>query len=156
MLEVLLGSDGKRKMRLRRMTNAELFSLYEDQLPLRHRSTGALEEAKRVLRHFPPTPDLSNTPSEKIEQDSGLDSSEEHDGVQRVIEELKTITVNLGGTEFNGVLVIQKLWGKFELGMSRYEVVETLTKYFPSENPGNESGQRSVVDECKKQSIEQE
>ena len=47
MLEVLLGSDGKRKMRLRRKTNHELFQLYEAQLALRHRSRDALEEAKR-------------------------------------------------------------------------------------------------------------
>jgi len=66
MLEVLLGSDGKRKMRLRRKTNHELFQLYEAQLALRHRSRDALEEAKRVLRHFqeypgefPPSPELA-------------------------------------------------------------------------------------------------
>jgi hypothetical protein len=32
MLEVLLGADDKRKMRLHRKTNAELFLLYESQL----------------------------------------------------------------------------------------------------------------------------
>jgi integrase/recombinase XerD len=52
MLEVLLGSEGKRKIRLRRKTNGELFQLYEAQLILRHRSKEALEEAKRVLSHF--------------------------------------------------------------------------------------------------------
>jgi hypothetical protein len=52
MLEVLLGSEGKRKIRLRRKTNSELFQLYEAQLSLRHRSPEALKEAKRVLFHF--------------------------------------------------------------------------------------------------------
>ena len=53
-------------MRLRRLTNDELFLLYESDLSLRHRSTDALEEAKRVLSHFkeflgsfPPTPELA-------------------------------------------------------------------------------------------------
>jgi integrase len=52
MLEVLLGSEGKRKIRLHLKTNTELFQLYEAQLILRHRSKEALEEAKRVLSHF--------------------------------------------------------------------------------------------------------
>jgi len=52
MLEVLPGSEGKRKIILRRKTNDELLQLYEAQLILRHRSQEALEEAKRVLRHF--------------------------------------------------------------------------------------------------------
>jgi integrase/recombinase XerD len=66
MLEVLLGSEGKRKIRLRRKTNDELFQLYEAQLVLRHRSQEALEEAKRVLSHFreylgefPPSPEIA-------------------------------------------------------------------------------------------------
>ena len=61
-----MGSEGKRKMRLRRKTNHELFQLYEAQLALRHRGRDALEEAKRVLRHFqeylgefPPSPELA-------------------------------------------------------------------------------------------------
>ncbi len=61
-----MGSEGKRKIRLRRKTNTELFQLYEDQLILRHRSKEALEEAKRVLRHFreylgefPPSPEIA-------------------------------------------------------------------------------------------------
>jgi integrase len=65
-LEVLLGADGKRKMRLRRKTNSELFLLYDSQLALRHRSHEALDEAKRLLRHFrkylgefPPSPELA-------------------------------------------------------------------------------------------------
>ena len=52
MLEVLPGSEGKRKIRLRRKTNTELFLLYEAQLILSHCSKEALEEAKRVLSHF--------------------------------------------------------------------------------------------------------
>jgi len=61
-----LGSEGKRKIRLRRKTNAELFQLYEAQLVLRHRSKEALQEAKRVLSHFreylgefPPSPEIA-------------------------------------------------------------------------------------------------
>ena len=60
-----MGSDGKRKLRLRNKTNSELFNLYESQLTIRHRSDDALGEAKRVLGHFrtflgeyPPSPEL--------------------------------------------------------------------------------------------------
>jgi hypothetical protein len=66
MLEVLWGTDGRRKIRLRRKTNTELFHLYEDQLALQHRSQKALKEAKRLLGHFqkflgefPPAPELA-------------------------------------------------------------------------------------------------
>ena len=66
MLEVLLGADGRRKIRLRRKTNTELFQLYDAQLTLRHRSEDALAEAKRVLSHFrtylgafPPSPEIA-------------------------------------------------------------------------------------------------
>jgi integrase/recombinase XerD len=65
MMEVLMGSDGKRKLRLHHKTNGELFELYQSQLFIRHRSKDALEEAKRVLGHFraflgeyPPNPEL--------------------------------------------------------------------------------------------------
>ena len=61
-----MGSEGKRKIRLHRKTNTELFQLYEAQLILRHRSQEALEEAKRVLSHFreylgefPPSPEIA-------------------------------------------------------------------------------------------------
>ena len=61
-----MGSEGKRKIRLHRKTNTELFQLYEAQLILRHRSKEALEEAKRVLSHFreylgefPPSPEIA-------------------------------------------------------------------------------------------------
>ena len=63
---MLLGSDGKRKLRLRHKTNAELFKLYDSQLVLKHRSAGGLEESRRLLRHFkdylgeyPPTPEVA-------------------------------------------------------------------------------------------------
>jgi hypothetical protein len=52
MLEMLLGPDGKRKLRLRRKTNSELFALYDSQLVLKHRSPDAVAEARRVLGHF--------------------------------------------------------------------------------------------------------
>ena len=59
-----MGSEGKRKIRLHRKTNAELWQLYDSQLILRHRSQEALEEARRVLNHFreflgesPPSPE---------------------------------------------------------------------------------------------------
>ncbi len=68
MLEVLLGAEGKRKIRLRRKTNEELFQLYGAQLALRHRSQDALEEAQRVLGHlgeflgeYPPSPELAES-----------------------------------------------------------------------------------------------
>ncbi|MCL0104940.1 tyrosine-type recombinase/integrase [Dehalococcoidia bacterium] len=66
MMEMLLGSDGKRKLRLRHKLNSELFELYDAQLILKHRSRPALDEARRVLRHFqdylgqfPPSPELA-------------------------------------------------------------------------------------------------
>jgi len=62
---MILGTDGKRKLRLRHKTNSELFALYDSQLILKHRSNDALEEARRVLGHFknylgqyPPSPEL--------------------------------------------------------------------------------------------------
>lgn len=65
MIEVIMGSEGKRKLRLRHKSNGELFDLYDGQLVIRHRSQDALEEARRVLGHFraflgeyPPTPEL--------------------------------------------------------------------------------------------------
>ena len=66
MLEVLLGSKGKRKIRLHGKTNAELYQLYDAQLILRPRSQEALEEARRVLNHvheylgeLPPSPEIA-------------------------------------------------------------------------------------------------
>ncbi len=49
MLELLLGSDGKRKIRLRRKNNAELQNIYEAQLVLRHHNPKGLSEAKRIV-----------------------------------------------------------------------------------------------------------
>ncbi len=49
---MILGSDGKRKLRLRHKTNDELFTLYDDQLVLKHSSKDGLKEARRVLGHF--------------------------------------------------------------------------------------------------------
>jgi len=63
---VLMGTDGKRKLRLRHKTNGELFALYDSQLVLRHRSKEALAEARRLLGHYraflsdyPPSPELA-------------------------------------------------------------------------------------------------
>ena len=42
----------RRNLQLKKKSNPELFQLYEDQLALKHRSTDALKEAKRVLSHF--------------------------------------------------------------------------------------------------------
>ena len=68
MLEVLMGPEGKRKLRLRHKTNEELFVLFDSQLVLRHRSRDALAEARRVLKHYqaflgdyPPSPELAAT-----------------------------------------------------------------------------------------------
>ena len=52
MLLMLLGTDGRRKLRLRHKSNAELFQLYDAELVLKHRSGKALYEARRVLAHF--------------------------------------------------------------------------------------------------------
>ncbi|OGN88404.1 MAG: hypothetical protein A2Z74_05780 [Chloroflexi bacterium RBG_13_46_9] len=61
-----MGADGRRKIRLRRKTNSELFQLYDAQLVLKHRSEDALSEARRLLSHFsahlgefPPSPELA-------------------------------------------------------------------------------------------------
>jgi len=51
-LEVLLGSEGRRKLTLRTKTNQELFNLYDGELVFHHRSDRGLHEAKRVLGHF--------------------------------------------------------------------------------------------------------
>ncbi len=65
---MLLGAEGKRALRLRNKTNAELFTLYDAQLVLKHRSKDALGEARRVLGHFagylgdyPPSPELATS-----------------------------------------------------------------------------------------------
>jgi integrase len=68
MLEVLLGKEGKRTIRLRHKTNTELFQLFQAQIVLRNRSVKAQREARRILSHFqvylgefPPSPELADT-----------------------------------------------------------------------------------------------
>ena len=65
LLEMLLGEEGKRKLRLRGMTNDQLFEAYDAELICKHRSAKGLYEDRRVLKHFrgflgeyPPTPEL--------------------------------------------------------------------------------------------------
>ncbi len=114
------------------------------------------DDIATAYRKFSPITNLMQTESKGLPQqepDEGInlpvvthglsnklppDSFEKQDDIPRFIKELNVFTANLGGTEFNAVQVIQKLWGKFELGMSRTNVVEALTKLFPSENPGIE------------------
>ena len=52
LLELLLGEDGKRKLRLRQMTNEQLFASYDSELVLKNQSLKGLYEARRVLKHF--------------------------------------------------------------------------------------------------------
>jgi hypothetical protein len=40
---MLMGPDDKRKLRLRRKTNPELFTLYDNQLVLKHSSQPAID-----------------------------------------------------------------------------------------------------------------
>jgi integrase len=68
MLEMVLGSEGKRKLRLRHKTNDELFRLYDAQLILRYQTKDTLGEARRLMRHFreflgefSPTPELATS-----------------------------------------------------------------------------------------------
>jgi len=65
LLVMLLGEEGKRRLRLRQMTNAQLFEAYDAELICRHRSAKGLYEDRRILRHFaeflgqfPPMPAL--------------------------------------------------------------------------------------------------
>ncbi len=48
MLEALMGTDGKRKLRLRQKTSDELFALYHSQLVLGHQSQESLGAASHV------------------------------------------------------------------------------------------------------------
>jgi integrase len=66
LLVMFLGEDGKRRLRLRQMTNDQLFGSYDAELVCRHRSAKGLYEDRRVLRHFrdflgqyPPSPELA-------------------------------------------------------------------------------------------------
>jgi len=65
LLEMLLGEEGKRRLRLRHIPNNELFKLYDAELICHHRSAKGLYEDRRVLNHFreflgeyPPMPEL--------------------------------------------------------------------------------------------------
>jgi site-specific recombinase XerD len=67
LLEMLLGEDVKRHLRLRQMTNDELFESYDAELINRHQSAKALKEDRRVLNLFkesigqwPPSPETAN------------------------------------------------------------------------------------------------
>jgi hypothetical protein len=66
LLEALLGSEGRRKLALREMTNPELFSLYDDDLVLRLHNVKNLKDTRIMLGHFrdflgqfPPSPELA-------------------------------------------------------------------------------------------------
>lgn len=48
-LEVLLGTEGRRRLQLRHKTNRELFTLYQSELILRIRNTRNLENERRLL-----------------------------------------------------------------------------------------------------------
>jgi len=63
LLEMLSGTERKRRLRLRHTPTSELFRLYDSELVCRLRSQRGLKEARRVLSHFertvgqfPPTP----------------------------------------------------------------------------------------------------
>ena len=65
MMEVLLGTEGRRKLRLQKKPNSELFELYAAELAVRHRSAAALKESKRLLGHFETFLD-SNPPNAEL------------------------------------------------------------------------------------------
>ena len=65
LLEMLLGEDGRRRLRLRYLTNHKSFALYDSGIVLVHQATKRLYEARRLIEHFkdflgefPPTPEL--------------------------------------------------------------------------------------------------
>jgi len=64
-LGLLLGEEGKRRLRLRHLTNSQLFEAYDAQLLSKHPSAKGLYEDRRLLKHFrdflgefPPTPEM--------------------------------------------------------------------------------------------------
>ncbi|MFC2044824.1 tyrosine-type recombinase/integrase [Chloroflexota bacterium] len=66
LLEVLLGTEGKRRLRLRHMTNEELFKLYDNDLVLRLHNVKNLSDTRKILarynqylNNFPPSPELA-------------------------------------------------------------------------------------------------
>ncbi|KTB48320.1 Site-specific recombinase XerD [Dehalogenimonas alkenigignens] len=63
---MLLGPEGKRKLKLRHMTNEELFKLYDNEIILRLRNVKNLSDTRAILTkfqtelgNFPPSPDLA-------------------------------------------------------------------------------------------------
>jgi integrase/recombinase XerD len=67
-LEALLGPEGKRRLRLRHMTNEELFPLYDSDLLLRLHNAKDLSDHRRMLARFrialqafPPSVELAKT-----------------------------------------------------------------------------------------------
>jgi integrase len=65
-LETLLGPEGKRRLRLRHMTNNELFTLYDSDLVLRLHNAKNLNDTRKILNKFkqylndfPPSPELA-------------------------------------------------------------------------------------------------
>jgi len=65
-LEMLLTTEAKRRLRLRNLTNDELFPLYDNELKLRVNNPRNLDNERRLLskfRHFlnnfPPSPELA-------------------------------------------------------------------------------------------------
>jgi len=66
LLETLLGPEGKRRLRLRHMTNSELFQLYDSDLVLRLHNAKNLSDTRKILNKFkqylndfPPSPELA-------------------------------------------------------------------------------------------------
>ncbi len=59
MLEALMGTDGKRKLRLRQKTSDELFALYHSQLVLRYQSQESPEAASRFCEREAAPADVS-------------------------------------------------------------------------------------------------
>jgi hypothetical protein len=62
----LLGTEGKRRLRLRHMTNEELFKLYDNDLVLRLHNVKNLSDTRKMLTRFkeylsacPPSPELA-------------------------------------------------------------------------------------------------
>ena len=68
LLETLLTPDMKRKLKLRRLPNGDLFLLYKDELRLRRRNDKDFRDTTRVLEKFhdflgemPPSPELAKS-----------------------------------------------------------------------------------------------
>ena len=66
LLGVLLGPEGKRRLRLRHMTNDDLFQLYDSDLVLRFHNVKNLSDTRKILtkfkqylNDFPPSPELA-------------------------------------------------------------------------------------------------